>query len=237
MDNSKSAHETDSGELLEYIEVNTSDIPEYSVIWMHGLGADGHDFEPIVPYLGLPPGAAVRFIFPHALMRPITINGGAVMRAWYDIIEISINRGQDEAGIKHSAGKIRDLIDHEIKRGIPASKIVLAGFSQGGAIASHCALRFTEALAGLMALSTYLPLRSTVQVEIADSPTAQPKSLRIFMAHGRSDPMLPMHLGTSSRDAVEELGYSVEWFDYPMPHAVCPQEIADISTWLVACFA
>ena len=120
MDNSNSAHEPDSGVLLDYLEVNTADNPEYSVIWMHGLGADGHDFEPIVPYLGLSPATAVRFIFPHAMRRPITINGGMVMRAWYDIIEISTSRGQDEAGILHSAGKIRDLIDHEIERGIAA---------------------------------------------------------------------------------------------------------------------
>ena len=142
--------------MLEYVEVSPADEPEYSVIWMHGLGADGHDFEPIVPYLGLPPGIPLRFIFPHALMRPITINGGAVMRAWYDIIEISTSRGQDEAGIKHSAGKINDLIELEISRGIPASKIILAGFSQGGAMALYVGLRYPEKLAGIMALSAYL---------------------------------------------------------------------------------
>ena len=224
-------------QLPEAIEVGAKDNVDGSVIWLHGLGADGHDFEAIVPQLHLPENLNLRFIFPHAPVRPVTINGGMAMRAWYDIISLDRDGPVDEAGIRESAALLVALIEREHERGVPYANIVVAGFSQGGAIASHCALRFTEALAGLMALSTYLPLRSTVQAEIAESPTAQAKSLRIFMAHGRSDPMLPMHLGTSSRDAVEELGYSVEWFDYPMPHAVCPQEIADISTWLVACFA
>jgi len=233
MDNSKSAHDTDSGELLEYIEVNTSDSPEYSVIWMHGLGADGHDFEPIVPYLGLPPGTAVRFIFPHALMRPITINGGAVMRAWYDIIEISINRGQDEAGSKHSAGKIRDLIDHEIKRGIPAAKIVLAGFSQGGAMALHVGLRYPEKLAGIMILSAYLIYPDRLQSEFSEANSATP----VFLGHGTQDPVVPISLGQAVHSALQQGKWPVEWHSYPIPHSVSQQEIADIGRWIQGCFS
>ena len=233
MDNSKSAHETDSGELLEYIEVNTGDSPEYSVIWMHGLGADGHDFEPIVPYLGLPPGAAVRFIFPHALMRPITINGGAVMRAWYDIIEISINRGQDEAGIKHSADKIRDLIDHEIKCGIPASKIVLAGFSQGGAMALHVGLRYPQRLAGIMALSAYLMFPERLQGELSEANSAIP----VFLGHGTQDPMVPFALGQAVQSVLGAGLWPVEWHSYPITHSVSQEEIADIGRWLQGCFS
>ena len=223
-------------QLPEAIEVGPTGDVDGSVIWLHGLGADGHDFEAIVPQLNLPADLNLRFIFPHAPVRPVTINGGMSMRAWYDILSLDRDGPVDEAGIRESAAMLVALIEREHERGVPYENIVVAGFSQGGAIASHCALRFSEKLAGLMALSTYLPLRSTIQNEVADSATAQTKSLPIFMAHGTSDPMLPMHLGTSSRDAMEALGYSVKWFDYPMPHAVCPQEIADISAWLSGCF-
>jgi phospholipase/carboxylesterase len=223
-------------QLPEAIEVGPTGNVDGSVIWLHGLGADGHDFEAIVPQLNLPANLNLRFIFPHAPVRPVTINGGMSMRAWYDILSLERDGPVDEAGIRESAEMLVALIEREHGRGVRYENIVVAGFSQGGAIASHCALRFPEKLAGLMALSTYLPLRSTVQTEIAESATAQTKSLPIFMAHGTSDPMLPMHLGTSSRDAMEALGYSVKWFDYPMPHAVCPQEIADISAWLAGCF-
>ena len=223
-------------QLPEAIEVGPTGNVDGSVIWLHGLGADGHDFEAIVPQLNLPADLNLRFIFPHAPVRPVTINGGMSMRAWYDILSLDRDGPVDEAGIRESAAMLVALIEREHERGVPYENIVVAGFSQGGAIASHCALRFSEKLAGLMALSTYLPLRSTIQNEVADSATAQTKSLPIFMAHGTSDPMLPMHLGTSSRDAMEALGYSVKWFDYPMPHAVCPQEIADISAWLSGCF-
>jgi phospholipase/carboxylesterase len=223
-------------QLPEAIEVGPTGNVDGSVIWLHGLGADGHDFEAIVPQLNLPANLNLRFIFPHAPVRPVTINGGMSMRAWYDILSLDRDGPVDEAGIRESAEMLVALIEREHGRGVPYENIVVAGFSQGGAIASHCALRFPEKLGGLMALSTYLPLRSTVQTEIAESATAQTKSLPIFMAHGTSDPMLPMHLGTSSRDAMEALGYSVKWFDYPIPHAVCPQEIADISAWLAGCF-
>ena len=172
MESSKSAHETEDGELLDCVEVNTGDKPEYSVIWMHGLGADGHDFEPSVPFLGLPPGKAVRFVFPHAMRRPITINGGMVMRAWYDIVQISTSRDQDEAGIRDSADKVQALIDREIAGGIPASKIVLAGFSQGGAMALHIGLRYPQTLAGIMVLSGYLLFPERLQTEHSEANSA-----------------------------------------------------------------
>ena len=219
------------------IEVGTTDQADGSVIWLHGLGADGHDFEAIVPQLYLPVSLKLRFVFPHAPIRPVTINGGMEMRAWYDILSLERAGPADEDGIRESAAMLNALIEREHERGVPYANIVVAGFSQGGAIASHAALRFPEALGGLMALSTYLPLRASVQAEVVDSDSAQPKSLRIFMAHGTSDPMLPVQLGESSRDALREMGYSVEWFEYPMQHAVCPQEITDISAWLKGCFA
>lgn len=231
MDTSKSAHKTDSGQLLEYLEVSTAESPEYSVIWMHGLGADGHDFEPIVPYLGLPAGLAVRFIFPHALMRPITINGGAVMRAWYDIIEISTSRGQDEAGILHSAEKIHALIDHEIERGIPASKIILAGFSQGGAMALHVGVRYPQKLAGIMVLSGYLLFPERLQDEISEANSATP----VFIGHGTADPMVPIALGEAVRSTLQSGNWPVEWHSYPIPHSVSQAEIVDIGRWFQAC--
>jgi phospholipase/carboxylesterase len=225
-----------SVQIPEVIELETGRKVEGSVIWLHGLGADGHDFEAIVPQLNLPANLDLRFVFPHAPVRPVTINGGMEMRAWYDILSLDRDGPVDEVGIRESAAMLVALVEREHARGVPYANIVVAGFSQGGAIASHTALRFSEKLAGLMALSTYLPLHSTLQAEVAEAPTAQPKSLPIFMAHGTSDPMLPMHLGASSRAAIEALGYSVRWFEYPMPHAVCPQEIADISAWLLGRF-
>jgi len=232
MDSSNSAYKTDSGNLLEFLEVTTADHPEYSVIWLHGLGADGHDFEPIVPYLGLPPGRAVRFIFPHALMRPVTVNGGAVMRAWYDIIEISTSKGQDEAGIRHSADKVRALIDREIERGIPASKIILAGFSQGGAMALYVGLRYPQKLAGIMALSAYLLFSERLQNECSEANSATP----VFVGHGTQDPVVPFALGQVARSVLEAGQWPVEWHSYPIPHSVSQPEIADIGRWLENCF-
>ena len=233
MNNSKSAHKPDSEELLEYLEVNTADNPQYSVIWMHGLGADGHDFEPIVPYLGLPPATAVRFIFPHALRRPITINGGMAMRAWYDIIEISTSRGQDEAGIEHSADKIHALIDHEIERGIPAEKVVLAGFSQGGAMALHVGLRYPERLAGIMVLSGYLLFAERLQNERSQANAAT----AVFVGHGTQDPMVPFAMGQATVAALQHGDWPVEWHSYPIPHSVSPPEITDVGHWLRDCFS
>ena len=232
MESSNSAHNIDHGELLEYVEVATSGSPLYSVIWLHGLGADGHDFEPIVPYLGLPPAVGVRFIFPHALMRPITINGGAVMRAWYDIIEISTSKGQDEAGISHSAQKVRELIDFEISRGTPASKIILAGFSQGGAMALHVGLRYPEKLAGIMALSAYLMFPERLQNESSAANAETP----VFIAHGTQDPVVPFSLGQAAHSLLQAGRRPVEWHSYPIPHSVSQPEIADIGRWMQSCF-
>ena len=219
-------------QLPETVEVGNSENVDGSVIWLHGLGADGHDFEGIVPQLSLAAGLSLRFIFPHAPERPVTLNGGMVMRAWYDIFSLDRDGPVDEPGIRQSAAMLEGLIEREHERGVAYSRIVLAGFSQGGAIASHCALRFPEPLAGLMMLSTYLPLHSSLQEEFIDSGTAQPEELRIFMAHGTFDPMLPVQLGSGSRDVMRSLGYAVEWFEYPMQHAVCPEEITEISRWL-----
>ena len=223
----------EGGEMLECLEVNTADHPEYSVIWMHGLGADGHDFEPIVPFLGLSPDLAIRFLFPHALMRPITINGGAVMRAWYDIKEISTIKGQDEVGVNHSAAKIRALIDREIERGIPASRIVLAGFSQGGAMALYVGLRYPQKLAGIMALSAYLMFPDRLQSEYSQANSTTP----VFVAHGSQDPMVPIALGQAVSSVLEEGQWPVEWHSYPIPHSVSQEEIIDIGRWLQVCFS
>jgi phospholipase/carboxylesterase len=213
-------------QVLETIEVQTGAPPTAAVIWLHGLGADGHDFEPIVPELGLQ--KAVRFVFPHAPIRPVTINMGMRMRAWYDILQLG-GGPEDEAGIRASQSLLEDLISREKKRGIAASKIVLAGFSQGGAIALQTALRHPERLAGILALSTYLPLAGFLEKEKhpinADLP--------IFMAHGSYDDMIPMRRAEQSRDFLEQLGYGVQWHTYAMPHSVCPEEIADIADFLV----
>ena len=213
---------------LETIEIATGPAPSASVIWMHGLGADGHDFEPIVPELGLPGTLQVRFIFPNAPVRPVTLNMGMAMRAWYDIIEIGGGR-EDGEGLRASQAAIEQLIAAEVARGIPASRIVLAGFSQGGAIAFQTGLRHPQRLAGIMALSTYLPLAGTVE----DERSAANRDLPVFMAHGSVDPMISIGRAQQSRKMLEALGYPLEWHEYPMPHSVCPQEITDISDWLV----
>lgn len=200
--------------------------PLYSIIWLHGLGADGQDFVPIVEELSLP--VAVRFIFPHAPMRPVTINGGYVMRAWYDIAGSSIGEQQDEHGIRASQQAIDALIAQEVARGIAPDHIFLAGFSQGGAIALHTALRQAVPLAGVLALSCYLPLAGSAGNEVLPGTRTTP----VFMAHGRNDPVVPYGLGATSRDALVKLGYAVEWHEYPMQHSVCEQELRDIETWL-----
>jgi phospholipase/carboxylesterase len=213
---------------LETIQIETGPRPGAAVIWLHGLGADGHDFEPIVPELRLPASKPVRFVFPNAPQRPVTINMGMRMPAWYDILQMG-GGAEDEAGIRGSQLAIENLISQEVKRGIPRNKIVLAGFSQGGAIALQTALRHPERLAGVMALSTYLPLGEKLGKERA----AANSDLPIFMAHGSDDPMIPMARALHSRDALLELGYPVEWREYPMPHSVCPGEIADIAAFLL----
>lgn len=199
-----------------------------SVIWLHGLGADGHDFEPIVPELGADIVGHVRFIFPNAPMRPVTINGGYVMRAWYDIVDTDVTRRADESGVRESAVMLQGHVESEIAKGIPASRIVLAGFSQGGAIALHAGLRHPAPLAGVMALSTYLPVEHTVASEVHAANGAVP----LFMAHGTEDTVIPLAQATRSKQLLETLGYTVEWRTYPMAHAVCPPEIEHIASWL-----
>jgi phospholipase/carboxylesterase len=213
---------------METIEIETGPAPRAAVLWLHGLGADGHDFEPIVPELGLPAALPVRFVFPHAPVRPVTLNQGMRMRAWYDIYRLG-GGPEDEAGIRASEGSLKELVQKEKSRGIDPSRIVIAGFSQGGAIALQTALRYPERLAGVLALSTYLPLAPHLEKEQA----AQNRDLPIFMAHGSYDDVIPLHRADDSRRALEKLGYPVEWHAYPMPHSVCPQEIADIAEFLV----
>jgi phospholipase/carboxylesterase len=212
---------------LQAIEIETRPSPTHSVIWLHGLGADGNDFVPIAGELDLPP-TGIRFIFPHAPTRPVTINGGYVMRAWYDILGNNIGRREDAAGIRESQTAIEALIRREAGRGIPPAKVVLAGFSQGGAITLQTGLRQTEALAGLMVLSSYLPLADTLVAERAIASSNVP----VFMAHGSQDSVLPISMGSNSRDLLTGMGYEVDWHEYPMAHSVCPQEIGDISVWL-----
>ena len=217
-----------SAGLLEALEVETAPGPGASVIWLHGLGADGYDFEPIVPTLDLPETPGVRFVFPHAPMQPVTINGGMVMRAWYDVYALEGVRREDAAGVRASQGRLEALIAREKVRGIPAARIILAGFSQGGAVALQTGLRHPERLAGIMALSTFLPLAATLAAEASPAN----RDVAIFMAHGTHDPLIPLARAARSRDLLREAGYRVEWHEYPMPHAVCDDEIHDIAAWL-----
>jgi len=217
--------------LLETIEVETGPRPAAAVIWMHGLGADGNDFVPVVRELGLPATPAIRFIFPHAPMQPVTINNGYVMRAWYDVRFGDLegkSKQADENGVRASQAAIDRLINREVGRGIPAARIVLAGFSQGGAIALQAGLRHAQQLAGIMALSTYLPLPDSLQAEASPANRATP----IFMAHGTQDPVVPYSKGADSQAVLDGLGYKVEWHEYLMPHSVCMEEITDIGAWL-----
>lgn len=212
---------------LKTLEINVPNA-RYSVIWLHGLGADGHDFEPIVAELNFKNKDKTRFIFPHAPSMPVTVNNGMVMPAWYDIVAPQIDAGQDEKGMRHSAMQISQLIEAEIERGIASKNIVLAGFSQGGAIALHTGLRFNQPLAGIMALSTYLPLDTFVSNEAS----AENKDISIFWAHGLQDPVVPVPLAEISKEFLTQLGYKIDWHRYPMEHSVIPQEIDDISHWL-----
>jgi phospholipase/carboxylesterase len=220
--------------ILPNITLESGPQPAHSVIWLHGLGADGEDFVPIAAELELP--VAVRYVFPHAPMRPVTINGGYVMRAWYDIalsaasaeISASIGRNEDAAGIAASRAEIEKLIAQERQRGIAAQNIYLAGFSQGGAIALYAGLRHREGLGGILALSSYLPLAETTAAEAA----AAARQIPLFMAHGRDDPVVPYGLGKASAEELLRQGYMVEWHEYAMPHSVCAEELRDIETWL-----
>ncbi|MEO5676110.1 MAG: dienelactone hydrolase family protein [Usitatibacter sp.] len=215
-------------ELLPHVELVTGPDPVGTVIWMHGLGADGWDFVPIVRELPLPEDRAIRFIFPHAPVRPVTINNGMEMRAWYDIAMNDIGRLPDEQGIRASQAAIGHLIRRERSRGVASEHIVLAGFSQGGAIALQTGLRCAERLGGIAALSTYLPLDDSLEAEAAPANRATP----ILMAHGTQDEVIPMRMAEMSRAALERHGYEVEWHDWPMPHSVCAEEIEEISAFL-----
>lgn len=208
--------------------VQTQPSPTASVIWLHGLGADGHDFMPVVPQLDLPQDVGIRFVFPHAPARPVTINNGYVMPAWYDVYSLDLRQEQDRDGIVQSQQQLEQLIENEIDQGIAAERIVLAGFSQGGAIALYTGLRYPKRLAGIMALSTYLPLADTTETERAEVNNTIP----IMMAHGEQDQTIVVEAGEESKQLLGELGYEVSWHTYPMEHSVCADEIGDISKWL-----
>lgn len=213
--------------LLPHVEVETNANPTASVIWLHGLGADGHDFEPIVEQLPLPKDAAIRFIFPHAPSLPVTINNGAVMPAWYDILEMSIEREVDENQLKISSASIIDFINHEISRGIKSERIVIAGFSQGGAVAFDVALSFPKRLAGLLALSSYFATKDSIEFSEAN------QEIPIEIHHGDYDSVVPVVLGNASYELLSSKGYPVNLKTYAMEHSVCAQQISDISQWFI----
>ena len=214
--------------LLPRVELESAPNPSAAVIWLHGLGADGHDFAGLVPELDLSNCPPIRFVFPHAPSMPVTVNGGYVMPAWYDILGPNLVSQQDAAGIQASERAIVALIAHEVARGIPAERIVLAGFSQGCAMALHTGLRLPQRLAGIMALSGYLPLADRLAAERHSANARTP----VFMAHGTQDPVVVLARGEASRDALATLGQPVQWHSYPMPHSLHPREIADISAFL-----
>ena len=218
-------------DLLSCVELGPEQA-NYSIIWLHGLGANGHDFEPIVPELQLPASAKIRFIFPHAPPQPVTINSGMIMPAWYDIVSPDLAQQEDETGIRQSQQHIDALIQRENSRGVVSENIIVAGFSQGGAIALQTSLRYPHRLGGVMALSSYLPLVQSFQLEISEAN----QQLPIFMAHGSHDPIVPLPLGEDSRHWLEQHGYQPEWKTYYMEHSVCPEEITDISRWLKQIF-
>ncbi len=223
-------------DLLPSVKIETGPQPEFAVIWLHGLGADGHDFEPIVPELKLDQSPAVRFIFPHAPKRPVTINGGMEMRAWYDIYFTGDSGAETFKGnqdhIKESAKQLTDLIEHEVASGIPPNHIILAGFSQGGAISLYAGLRYDKPLAGMLALSTYLPMPET----LADEGAPANKTIPMFMAHGLQDATIPIAVGKATEEKMTQAGHNIEWHQYPMAHSVSTDEIQDISVWLKKIF-
>ena len=218
---------------LESLEHQTGPRPVASLIVLHGLGADGNDFVPIAQQLDLSAIGAVRFVFPHAAVRRVTINGGAPMRAWYDILGMDGARREDEAGLRGSMAEVQALIDREAARGVPPARTVLIGFSQGCAMALLTGLRAPQRLAGVAGLSGYLPLAATTAAERSEAN----RGLPLFLAHGRFDAMVPLARGQATRDALQALGYTPEWHDYPMEHSVCPQEITDLNRWLLTVLA
>jgi phospholipase/carboxylesterase len=204
--------------------------PNATVIWLHGLGADGYDFVPLVPELQLPADARIRFLFPHAPVRPVTVNAGHEMRAWYDITELNPEGRDDEAGLSQARTRVDRLINAELAAGMPSRRIILAGFSQGGAIALHAGLRFTQSLGGIIALSCYLPLRQRIGNDVAQANYETP----VFMCHGREDVVVLPAFGEQSRDVMLHAGLNIEWREYSMGHSLCRPEIFDISVWLKA---
>ena len=222
----------DTHPLLDTVERDTGSDPRWTVLWLHGLGADGNDFAPIVPELVRRDWPAIRFVFPHAPVRPVTINNGMRMRAWYDIrdrgFEGAVGDRADAAGVDASVAQVEALLAREHERGIPPSRVVLAGFSQGGAIALSAALRRTEPLAGIVALSTYLPLAAQAEAGAAGRANRQP----VFMAHGTHDPVVPLMAGQRSAERLRALGFDVEWHAYPMQHQVCGEQVRDLGDWL-----
>lgn len=217
-------------QVLQAVEVETGPAPQASVIWLHGLGADGHDFEPIVPELRLPPELPLRFVFPHAPVRPVTLNGGYPMRAWFDIVKIGLHQPRDLKGMEASRQAVEALVARERQRGVPASRTVLAGFSQGGAVALYAGLQHAERLAGLMALSTYLPVGEGFDVSINPANAHLP----VFYGHGTQDPVVPIQLGEHTRNWLTAEGCAVTWHTYAMPHSVSIEEILHIRAWLIS---
>ncbi|MHA6205752.1 alpha/beta hydrolase [Dyella soli] len=215
---------------LPTVDLETAAHPTHSVIWLHGLGADGNDFAPIVPELVSPAWPALRFVFPHAPVRPVTVNGGMPMRAWYDIAGVDLVSRQDESGMRASVASVELLIARENERGVPTSRILLAGFSQGGAIALSAGLRHQHALAGVIALSTYLPMQGSFAAERSVANAGTP----VFWGHGTGDPIVPLTRGVHSRDLLQSLGYTVAWHTYPMPHSVCAEEVGDLREWMTS---
>jgi len=220
-------------DLLDAVEISPSGPARAAILWLHGLGADGHDFAPLIPQLGIVEQLGVRVILPHAPRRPVTINGGMVMPAWYDIAGTDFRRREDSTGMRTSEQQLRALIEREISRGIAAERILLAGFSQGGALVLHTGLRYPRRLAGIMVLSAYLPLADTLPAEAAEANRTVP----LMMAHGTHDPVVPLPLAEQSRDLLQQQGYTVTWHSYAMAHAVCPEELLDIRSWLLECLA
>ena len=219
--------------MLESVERTTKPRPAWTILWLHGLGADGHDFASIVPELVQPDWPGIRFVFPHAPVRAVTINGGARMRAWYDISALSFDQRADEVGMRESIAEVDALIGRERDRGVPPQRLVLAGFSQGGAVALAAGLRREAGLAGIVSLSSYLPMAAQTAAEITPAGRATP----VFQGHGTQDPMVPLAAGQRSKTALEALYVSVEWHSYPMGHSVCPEEVADLRRWLGMRFA
>ncbi len=213
---------------LQCVEIETAPAPAHAIVWLHGLGADGHDFAPVVPQLVDPAWPPLRFVFPHAPVRPVTINNGVPMRAWYDIRGMQIADRQDEAGIRASIEAVEELLAREVARGIAPDKLLLAGFSQGGAVALASALRHARRLAGVIGLSTYLPLADRIMAERSEANAGLP----VFLCHGSEDAVVPEALGLLSRDTLQGAGYAVAWHSYPMAHQVCAGEIADLRAWI-----